>query len=299
MIGCWTNKQAYNQTKCEPIWAHHLLGFRKGFHVTTIAAVCAAYLYCNLMALLVGVAWALVSTALLETNTNKCSFLSHFAPMQLSSRLDTFRTHNCSSSSLNGFSETPTRFNSDGSRQWTLPQKSCKTWAGFLSFLNIGCSLFVESWCLEDRYEILCKRTQSCFFFSPVCSIELATKALAALRHWLRRGGDWRNLRSGQMLMGSEGLGGGNIGAGAMLNSMVSKLDLEGVATDILRGRACLNLGVHKTVPRHASTFLQTFQISDLSNHIAFWPYPSHPFTRRSISDLRAKSSVLDVLRGG
>lgn len=55
-----------------------------------------------------------------------------------------------------------------------------------------------------------------------------------------------------------------------MLNSMVttSKLDLEGVATDIFRGRACLNLGVHKTVPRHASTFLQTFQISDLSNHI-------------------------------
>jgi hypothetical protein len=150
-------------------------------------------------------------------------------------------------------------------------------------------------------------------FFSPVCSVELATKALAALRHWLRRGGDWRNLRSGQMLMGSEGLGGGNIGAGAMLNSMVSKLDLERVATDILRGRACLNLGVHKTVPRHASTFLQTFQISDLSNHIGtfgtsiltYWypnalcPYPSHPFTRRSISDLRAKSSVLDVLGGG
>ena len=61
-------------------------------------------------------------------------------------------------------------------------------------------------------------------FFSPQFAIEHATKAWAALRHWLRRGGDWRNLRSGQMLMGSEGLGGGN-NLRAMLNSMVRKLD--------------------------------------------------------------------------
>ena len=116
MIECWTNKQAYiykhtikqNASLFEPTIC--LVSERDSMWQLLPLFVPPTYLYCNLMALLVGVAWALVSTALLETNTNKCSFLSHLAPMQLSSRLDTFCGHNCSSSSLNGFSETATRF---------------------------------------------------------------------------------------------------------------------------------------------------------------------------------------------